>query len=128
MHFLGGNAVVLQSESNILRNGQSDELAVGILKHCANRFGQTEQTQLLGILARNSQAAGNLAGVGVGDQAVDTVGQGGLTAAGGTGDQHLLTLADLQIDIVESRLRLGGILKTEVFKGDNGFFFQMKTS
>ena len=31
VHFLGGNAVIFQGKGDVLRHGQADELAVGIL-------------------------------------------------------------------------------------------------
>ena len=40
VHFLGGNAVIFQGEGNVLRYGQADKLAVGILQNRANGFRQ----------------------------------------------------------------------------------------
>ena len=124
VHLLRGDAVVFQGEGNVLRHGQADELAVGILQHRAHNFGQTEQAQLSGVLPRHRQAAGDLPGVGIGHQAVDAVGQGGLAAAGRPGNQHLLPLADGQVDVVQGGLRLGGVLKAEMVKFDNPLVFQ----
>ena len=99
VHFLCGNAVVFQDEGNVLRHGQADELAVGILKHRAHCFGQAEQAQFLGVLSVHGQATGDLARVGVWDQTVDAMGQGGFSAAGGAGNQNFFTLMYFQIDV-----------------------------
>ena len=128
VHFPGGNAVVFQGEGNVLRHRQADELAVRILKHRSHDLGKTKQPQILGVFPTYRQRSGDLTGVGVGHQAVDAVGKGGLTAAGGPGDQNFLALVNLQVDLIEGRLRLGGVLKTEVFKGNDRFFFQEKSS
>ena len=126
MHFGGGDAVIFQGEGNVLRHRQSDELAVGILQHGAHHFGQAEKVQLQGVFAADCQLARGFAGVGIGDQAVDAVSKGGLAAAGGARDQNLLTLGNIQIDVIQRGLCLGCILKTEVFKRDDVFLFQRK--
>ena len=45
-------------------------------------------------------------------------------AAGRPGNQHLFTFTDVQIDVVQGRLCLCGVLKAEVLKMDNGFLLQ----
>ena len=124
VHFLPLYAVVFQGKGNIFGHRQADELAVGILQDGAHNLAQAKQTQCLGVLSRHRQLAGGLALIRGGDQTVDAVGQGGLSAAGRAGDEHLFTLADLQIDVVQGRLRLGGILKAEIFKGNDNVLIQ----
>ena len=55
-------------------------------------------------------------------------GPGRCYVAGGAGDQNLFALVNVQIDIVQGWLRLSGILKTEAFKRNDGFFIQNKSS
>ena len=122
MHFIPGNAVVFQSKGNILRNSQSDKLSVGILKDCSDGFGQAEQAQFHGILPLYGKRAGDFSRIRRGNQTVDAVGDGGLTAAGGTGDEHLFPTMNVQIDVIEGRRCLGGVLESKIPKGYEGFF------
>ena len=115
------HAVVFQGKGHILRHGQADELAVGILQDGAHHFGKVKQAQLARVPAANGEPARSLARVGIGNQAVHAVGQGGLSTAGGSGNQDLLPPGDGQIDVVQRGLGLGGILKAEIFKGNQGF-------
>ena len=124
VHFFCRNAVIFQSESNILRNRQTDELTIRILQDRTHDLGKAKQAQLQSILTANGQLTGSLAGIGIGHQAVNAMGQGGFSAAGRAGDQDLFALADLQIDIIEGRLRLGSILEAKILKGNNCFVFQ----
>ena len=115
------HTVVFQGKGHILRHGQADELAVGILQDGAHHLGKVKQAQLACVPAAYGEPARGLARVGIGNQAVHAVGQGGLSTAGGSGNQDLLPPGDGQIDVVQRGLGLGGILKAEIFKGNQGF-------
>ena len=95
VHLVGRDTVVLQRKGNVLGHRQADELAVGVLQHGAHDLAQAKQAQGLGLLSGHRQLSGHGPLIGGGDQTVDTVGQGGFSAARRTGDEHFLSPADV---------------------------------
>ncbi len=121
LHLFLGDTVIFQGKGDILCHRQTDKLPVQILQHGSHRLGNIKNTLFRIFLSIDQKASGLGTPVGKGDQTIDAVGQSGLPAAGGTGDQDLLSGMDLQVDIVERRLRLGPVLKAEVLKFNKGF-------
>ena len=116
-HVLLVHTVVLQGKGHVLCHRQADELAVRVLQDRAHHFGQVKQAQIFRVPAANGEGSRGFPRVGIGDQAVDAMGQGRLAAARRAADQDLLPLADIQGDVIQGRLRLGGVLKAEMVKG-----------
>ena len=110
------DTVVFQRKGDIFGNRHADELPVRVLQYGAHRAGDLEEAYVLRLPPAHAHAARALAPVGVGDQAVDAVGQRGLAAAGGAADQHLFPFADRERDVVQRRLGLGVILEGEMIK------------
>ena len=124
MHRSNGHAVIFQREGNILSHRQADKLPIGILQNRTDCLGKLEQSLFLGVFTANGQAAGRFSGIGIGHKTVDAVGQSGFSAAGRPGNQYLFTFTDVQVDVVQGRLCLCGVLKAEVLKTDNRFLLE----
>ena len=121
-HFLLGNAVIFQGEGDILANGKAYELAIGVLQNSTDFLGQFKEAGLLGVQAVHHHGAFHLTLVGIGNQAVDAVTQGGFAGAGRADNQHLFSLIDSQINVVECGFCLGEVLEGKIFEFDHRFF------
>ena len=76
-HLLLGDTVVFQGKGDILRHCETYELSVRILQNGTHQLGDVKKAHLPGLPAANLQAAGHFPLIGKGDEAVETMGNGG---------------------------------------------------
>ena len=110
-HILLRYIVIFKGKGNILRHSQPDKLPVRVLQYGSHNLGQTKKTQLRRVFAPDPESSRNVPGIRKGHKAVDTVGKGRFSAAGGAYDQNLLPGHNREIDIPESRFLLSTVFK-----------------
>jgi hypothetical protein len=115
--------VVLEGKSDVFASHQAHELTIGILQHGAHGLGQLENILIACGFTLDIQFTAHFPFVGEGNQAVDAVAQGALAAAAGADNQNFFARENLQVNIIERRLRLAEVLEGEILKLDDGLLF-----